>query len=373
MNANDENAIYIKAPRLRGTILFVLSMVFFAAAIYCLFIPLSGIITGDCAEYLSIAYYVVGSIGTAFFAYKATFNLLRLITPQTAVVITDLGLFDYTIPNDGMAYVAWDNIADIKLFGKKKCDWLGISLKSNSKVFLGLNKKAKQDIRERIESGMPAVILKSDDIALDLYELRSMINENIKRFREANRTRVITAKSAPAALKDAAAAKTMEETADGSVASFDDTINIPDHPAKEKQNTQEKPLSANENNDDAKTAEFGIVKPASKQSDTPSDKSADDGMLTLELDVAATKIKPDANAEEKQQTANPDIRTLEIPKRPETRKDIKKDDIDSIDDILAALSETYKTKKSKKSSFSSPLSEILDENEEKGEGDEKKD
>ncbi|HPE96282.1 MAG TPA: hypothetical protein PLT66_09490, partial [Bacillota bacterium] len=122
MDASNENAIYIKAPRFRGAIMFVLSMIFFAAAIYCLFIPLSGIITGDYAVYLSIGYYVVGSIGTAFFAYKATFNLLRLITPQTAVVITELGLFDYTIPNGGIAYVAWDNIADIKLFGKKKCD-----------------------------------------------------------------------------------------------------------------------------------------------------------------------------------------------------------------------------------------------------------
>jgi len=334
---------------------------------------LSGIITGDYAVYLSIGYYVVGSIGTAFFAYKATFNLLRLITPQTAVVITELGLFDYTIPNGGIAYVAWDNIADIKLFGKKKCDWLGISLKSNSKVFLGLNKKAKQDIRDRIESAMPAVILKSDDIALDLYELRSIINENIKRFREADRTRVISAKSAPTVLNDAASAKTTEESDDGSIVSFGDTINIPTHSADEKQNTPVNTTAAEESEADAKTAEHDIVKPVSKKSDTSSDEYADDGMLTLELDVTAPAMNSDVNTQENRQPVNLDMRTLEIPKRPETRKDVKKDDIDSIDDILAALSETYKTKKPKKGAFTSPLSEILDENDNKTEQTKKSD
>ncbi len=187
----ENNDTIIKAKRLPSLFLAFFSIIFLFASIYCIILPATNTLTGSYAIYLKIVYLVIGCIGTAFFGYKTTFHVIKLISPPKSVIITDEGIFDYTIPDGGIAFVSWDNIADIKLFGDKKCDWLGISLRTTKKVFMGLTKSARNEISDNIDAGMPAIIIKANDISIDIYELRDLINERLKDINYGTQTRVM--------------------------------------------------------------------------------------------------------------------------------------------------------------------------------------
>ena len=151
----------IKAKRLPSAFYALVSLIFLFASIYCVILPATDTLSGPLALYIKIVYLIIGCIGIAFFGYKATFHVIKLISPPIAIIITDEGLLDHTIPEGGIAYVAWENIAEVKMFGDKKCDWLGISLRTTSKVFMGLTKASRTEISDNIDAGMPAIIIKA--------------------------------------------------------------------------------------------------------------------------------------------------------------------------------------------------------------------
>lgn len=340
----ESNDIRICARRARGGIYFIISLIFLAASIYCLFVPLTDIFPDQQDRYIRIGYFAIGCIGTAFFGYNTTFNLLRLLNPQTAVILTDEALIDCTIPDGGIAFVTWDNITDIKLFGKNKCDWLGINLKSTSKVFTGLSRRSRRDLLDGIDSGMPAVILKSNDVGIDLYELRSMINERIRMFQESDRTRIYS--GAPDA---------------GSVDEEVTAMQTASYNIKAETEVTETAESENTHSETTKESTPELI----PEVRTDAQPDNDDGSVhdvsahnekSMSNHFTVPKGPADAqrNASEEDRapmrTQQPSVHAAGSAgvKRPTTRAEFKREQLDNIDDILAALSVSYRTKPASK-------------------------
>lgn len=322
----------IKAKRLPSAFYALVSLIFLFASIYCVILPATDTLSGPLALYIKIVYLIIGCIGIAFFGYKATFHVIKLISPPIAIIITDEGLLDHTIPEGGIAYVAWENIAEVKMFGDKKCDWLGISLRTTSKVFMGLTKASRTEISDNIDAGMPAIIIKASDISIDIYELRSIITARLGELNAGTRTRVMHNKPSVSQVYGSAQDKAVYQ---------DDNFII-------------EPRLVDDDN--ASTAIHDLVTADIKEEAAQEVEEAAHGEKQFDEPKADTTVKseekkskitfeiidePEIEEETVETAMQPKVkngeRFFEISRRPKKKSEVVKEE-ENIDDILSALS-----------------------------------
>lgn len=320
----------IKARRVPSLLYALVSLVFLFASIYCVILPATDTLSGPLALYIKIVYLIIGCIGIAFFGYKATYHIIKLISPPIAIIITDEGLLDHTIPEGGLAYVAWENIAEVKMFGDKKCDWLGISLRTTSKVFMGLTKASRTEISDNIDSGMPAIIIKASDISIDIYELRSIITARLGELSAGTRTRVMHNKPSVSQVYGSAQDKAVYQ---------DDNFII-------------EPRLVDDDNASTAIHDFSdLIEPELEKTAPIDDLSQE--VEEPKVDVAEKteekkpKItfeiidEPEIEEETVETTMQPKVkngeRFFEISRRPKKKSEVVKEE-ENIDDILSALS-----------------------------------
>ena len=322
----------IKAKRLPSAFYALVSLIFLFASIYCVILPATDTLSGPLALYIKIVYLIIGCIGIAFFGYKATFHVIKLISPPIAIIITDEGLLDHTIPEGGIAYVAWENIAEVKMFGDKKCDWLGISLRTTSKVFMGLTKASRTEISDNIDAGMPAIIIKASDISIDIYELRSIITARLGELSAGTRTRVMHNKPSVSQVYGSAQDKAVYQD--------DNFIIEPRLVDDDNASTAIHDLVTADIKEEA-AEEVEEAAPGEKQVDEP---KAD---TTVRSEEKKSKItceiidEPEIEEETVETAMQPKVkngeRFFEISRRPKKKSEIVKEE-ENIDDILSALS-----------------------------------
>lgn len=342
--------IIIRAKRLPSLLFAIVSLLFLFASIYCVILPATDTLSGPLALYIKIVYLIIGCIGIVYFGYKSTFHIIKLLSPPIAVIITEEGLLDYTIPDVGIAYVSWENIADTKLFGDKKCDWLGISLRTTQKVFMGLSKEARAEIGANIDAGMPAIIIKASDISIDIYELRSLINERLGELRSGTRTRVMPNKPSVSQVYGSAADKevykddkfiieprlkkddeydTVEDVLVEALEEKEVVENIESEKA-EPITTELEFEGKEEDNTVEEVKTFSL-----KNMTNEKEKEETSSKIKIEF-IDAPEIEEEPAASMQPKTRNGE-RFFEIAKRPKKKSEVVKEE-ENIDDILSALS-----------------------------------
>lgn len=352
--------IIIKAKRLPSLLFAILSLAFLFASIYCVILPATDTLSGPLALYIKIVYLIIGCIGTVFFGYKATFHIIKFLSPPTSIVITEEGLLDYTIPDGGLAFVSWENVAETKLFGDKKCDWLGISLRTTQKVFMGLTRAARTEISANIDAGMPAIIIKASDISIDIYELRSLINERLSELKSGLRTRVMPNKPSVSQVYGSASEK---ETYKDDKFIIEPRLKNDDeyeqNAAPIVDEKEEAPVEAEINDtvvEEAIDDDVKIAEPTTTEAVTESEirnskrevpttfilgatsqnEQKKDSKITIEF-VDAPEIEEDEAETTMNSTVKNGERFFEISRRPKKKSEVAKEE-ENIDDILSALS-----------------------------------
>ena len=336
--------IIIKARRLPSLLYAIVSLVFLFASIYCVILPATDTLSGPLALYIKIVYLIIGCIGIAFFGYKTTFHVIKLISPPISIIITDEGLLDHTIPDGGLAYVSWENIAEVKMFGDKKCDWLGISLRTTSKVFMGLTKASRAEISDNIDSGMPAIIIKATDISIDIYELRSMITARLGELNAGTRTRVMHNKPSVSQVYGSAQDKAVYKDDNFIIEprlvddddDFDENASTAIHDLSNSIEPElEKTAKIDEIPQDAEEPKIEEPKAEEPKIDNMVKAEEKKPKITFEI-IDEPEIE-----EETETTMQPKVkngeRFFEISRRPKKKSEVVKEE-ENIDDILSALS-----------------------------------
>ncbi len=155
----------------------IVSFIMLIFALICLFSPFLPIINTLPKTMLSV-YMVIGGVCTPFFAFVLCYCILNMTSPTTGFTITEKGFIDHTMADGGVGFIPAEAIISLKLFGDKNHQskqFLGIRLDSGSTATLGKTKKARQEIQNNIESGMPAIILRQCDLKISIRELLKIL------------------------------------------------------------------------------------------------------------------------------------------------------------------------------------------------------
>lgn len=172
-------------PLFVGTSMFML----FVSAI-CLYIAAySGVMKG--IEQLS--YMIISAIGILFFLMCTMYLFFNLISPAIGVSVSAAGIRDYTTAGKGAGFIPKESILSLKLFGKDNKEFLGITVLPDYVDGLGLNKAAKREIQNNIESGTPAVIIRQTDVNVPLYKLMKLMVNKFERNAPAGSVKACTA------------------------------------------------------------------------------------------------------------------------------------------------------------------------------------
>jgi len=157
----------------------IVSFVMLIFALICLFAPFLPIINTLPKTMLSV-YMIIGGVCTPFFAFVLCYCILNMTSPTTGFTITEKGFTDYTMADGGVGFIPAEAIISLKLFGdknKQSKQFLGIRLDNSNIAAFGKTKKARQEIQNNIESGMPAIILRQCDLKISIRELLKILLE----------------------------------------------------------------------------------------------------------------------------------------------------------------------------------------------------
>lgn len=159
---------YIKTYTALGVIMLILSLL-------CLFSPFIPIFETAFNDSLELVYMIIGGVCTPFFSFFTCYSIMTLLSPQNAIVIKDIGFYDYTMPGGGAGFVPAESIVSLRIFGNNKKQYLGVRIDEDYNVNLGVGTRAKREIRNNLESGMPAVIIKGCDVAIEIPKLQELL------------------------------------------------------------------------------------------------------------------------------------------------------------------------------------------------------
>ncbi len=150
------------------------SLLLLFASIFCLGVAaFADVMKG--AEQLTCM--LISSVGILFFLMCTMYMFFNLFSPAIGVSVNSSGIRDYTVAGKGAGFIPKEAIVSLRLFGKDNKEFLGITVLPDYIESLGLNKAAKREIKNNIESGTPAIIIKQSDINVSIYKLmKLMIN-----------------------------------------------------------------------------------------------------------------------------------------------------------------------------------------------------
>lgn len=159
---------FLKTFTILGIFMLILSLL-------CLFSPFIPSFDKAFNDKFELVYMIIGGICTPFFSFFTCYSIMTLISPQTALIIKDIGVYDYTMAGGGAGFIPAEAIVSLRVFGNNKKQYLGIRTNEDYNVNLGASTRAKREIRNNLESGMPAVIIKGSDIAIGIEKLQTLL------------------------------------------------------------------------------------------------------------------------------------------------------------------------------------------------------
>ena len=165
--------LIIKKKRGAVGVVFALSLLMLGASIYCMLLPAFNSYDRN----LEYFFYAAGVTGIIYFGYLAINQLITLISPGNAVVLTEDGFYDFTLSGGGAGFITWEAVTGTKLYGSKKGKFIGINILKPKKLFKNVKKKTYNEIISNIESEMPPIVIDCRGIEMTPEELAESINE----------------------------------------------------------------------------------------------------------------------------------------------------------------------------------------------------
>lgn len=169
--------IIIKKRQASYPLYTAISIVMLCIALLFLFFPFIPVVTKAMSSSMITAYMIIGGICTMFFAFTTSVIIFSIVSPPTAIKITKNGIYDYTMAGVGAGFIPKDAIISLKKFGSKNGQFLGIKLDTKYLDMLSSDKKVRQEISANINSGLPAVIIRQNDIRMSIDVLLSTVLE----------------------------------------------------------------------------------------------------------------------------------------------------------------------------------------------------
>ncbi len=149
----------------------IVSFIMLVISVMCLFSPFLPITKDVFSSTQQTVYMFIGGICTPFFTFFLCYSLLNTFSPSDGIVITEKGFYEKTMADGCVGFISASSIVSLKLFGNKKKQFLGVKIDSTAVENLGKTKRAKQEIFNNVECGMPAVIIRSCDISVPIRDV----------------------------------------------------------------------------------------------------------------------------------------------------------------------------------------------------------
>lgn len=165
------NKVIVNRKMLALTVELVLSFIMFTVSLICLFIP----IANDYSLPKFIVYVIFGGIGTLFFAFVTSRLLFRRMMKRTALVITEKGIYDYTVCGIGAGLIERSCITSIKVMGNANDPMLGITINDPRSIYLKAKKVVADEMKINVQAGLPNIIISSKDVDMPIRELAKTI------------------------------------------------------------------------------------------------------------------------------------------------------------------------------------------------------
>ncbi len=167
--------VNIKRKQANLPVYTIVSLVMLCIALFCLFIPFIPVFRDAIEKSTQTAYMILGGVGTMFFAFFTSYTVFNIISPPIGVVVSEEGVYEYTVAGCGAGFIPKEAIVSLKTFGKDKKQYLGIGVASEYIDSLGEGAEAQKEIKSNISAGIPAVIIRQKDIYIPISELFKMI------------------------------------------------------------------------------------------------------------------------------------------------------------------------------------------------------
>ncbi len=148
------------------------SMLMLFASVFCLYVA-AFINAMNGVE--QIICMLISAVGVLFFLMCTMYLFFNLFSPAIGVSVSSRGVRDYTTAGKGAGFIPKESIVSLKLFGRDNKEFLGITVLPDYVDGLGINAAAKKEIKNNIDSGMPAVVIRQADINVPIYKLMKLM------------------------------------------------------------------------------------------------------------------------------------------------------------------------------------------------------
>ncbi len=153
----------------------VVGLLMLGIALFCLFMPFIPAFADATDKNMQTVYMIIGGIGTMFFAFATAYTVFNIISPPVGITVSDEGIYEYTVAASGAGFIPKEAIVSLKTFGKDKKRYLGINVSPKYAEKLGVGIAAKREIMNNIDAGIPAVIIRENDIKISVSKLLEII------------------------------------------------------------------------------------------------------------------------------------------------------------------------------------------------------
>lgn len=173
---NDMNLpVIIKKKQGLYPLYAAISIAMLGIALLFLFFPFIPLVTNAMSSSEITVYMIIGGICTLFFAFTSSVIIFSIVSPPTAIKITKNGIYEYTVAGVGAGFIPKEAIVSLKKFGSDGRQFLGIRIDTKYLDVLSNDKKARLEISSNINSGLPAIIIRQNDIKMPINELLNII------------------------------------------------------------------------------------------------------------------------------------------------------------------------------------------------------
>lgn len=169
---------YIIKKRQKHLIAYVIVGLFMLTlSVVCLFFPFITVFKSVFSPKVKEIYMIIGCVCTPFYTFYTCYNFLNLISPPAGIILKKKGFYEHTMADGRVGFIPAEAVTSLKLFGNKSKRYLGIKISPNFIDELGESKKAKYELQNNMESGMPAIIIREKDITIAVSDLLSIMLE----------------------------------------------------------------------------------------------------------------------------------------------------------------------------------------------------
>ncbi len=106
--------------------------------------------------------------------------LYRGIRPQDALIITNKGFTNKLVGGKEGVYIAWTDVASMRIFGMSKAPILGLTLENNDAYLSALDGKNQREARANVEDGLPVLNIAQKEVSVPIQELKNLFSRMIK-------------------------------------------------------------------------------------------------------------------------------------------------------------------------------------------------